>query len=131
MSEKPARGGCLCGAVRFEVRPPYLRLVCCHCSRCRKATSASHATNLVLEPDGLRWLDGEALVERFDLPEARSFATAVCRRCGTPLPHATRSGREVIVPAGSLDESPGISPSGHAHLDSRAPWLAAPVYPGE
>ena len=27
----------------------------------------------------------------------RSFATAFCGKCGSPLPHLTRSGREAIV----------------------------------
>ena len=35
-----------------------------------------------------------------ELPTARSFATSFC---GSPLPHAARSGREVIIPAGALD----------------------------
>jgi hypothetical protein len=30
------RGGCLCGGVRFEVDPPFIRVGHCHCSRCRK-----------------------------------------------------------------------------------------------
>jgi hypothetical protein len=63
---------------------------------------------------------------RYDLPQARSFATSFCRVCGSPLPHLTRSGREVIVPAGSLDDDPGVGPSLNAHWSSRAPWTAAP-----
>jgi hypothetical protein len=118
------RGGCLCGAVTFEVDPPFAKFVCCHCSRCRNATGSAYAVNAYVAPAALRWLSGAEHVARFDLPEARSFSTAFCRTCGAPLPHATRSGREMIVPAGSLRENPGVSPSFDCGWDSRAPWLS-------
>jgi len=59
----------------------------------------------------------------FDLPEAQSFATTFCSRCGSPLPHLTRSGRSVIVPAGSLDTEPSSRPECNAYWDSRASWM--------
>jgi hypothetical protein len=116
------RGSCLCGGVSFEVDLPFDRFVHCHCSRCRKATGTAHASNAVVKPDAFRWLLGAEHVSRFDLPTARSFATSFCRRCGSPLPHATRSGREVIIPAGALDGDPISKPDRHLHWGSRAPW---------
>src|SRR5688572_1482003 len=38
------RGSCLCGGVRFEVRPPFIRANHCHCSRCRKHSGAAVCT---------------------------------------------------------------------------------------
>ena len=37
-SGRLVRGGCLCGAVRFEFDGPIDELELCHCPRCRKAT---------------------------------------------------------------------------------------------
>ena len=117
-------GSCLCRAVSFEIELPPARFVHCYCSRCRKATGSGRASNLVVQPDRLRWLSGEELIARFDLPEARSFATCFCQRCGSPLPHPTRSGREVIVPAGALDDPLPHAPTRRAHWESRAGWIA-------
>lgn len=117
-------GSCLCGSVRFEVRLPFRDFVNCHCSRCHKATGSAYAANALVEPDALRWLAGQDRTRRFDLPSARSFATAVCADCGCPVPHATRNGAAVIVPAGSLDDDPGARPSRHVHWSSRAAWSA-------
>lgn len=117
------RGSCLCGAAAFEARLPFLRFVNCHCGRCRKATGSAHAANAVVRPDAFRWTRGAEEVVRFDLPVARSFATAFCRACGSPMPHATRSGREMIVPCGALDGDPGVRPSAQVHWGSRAPWV--------
>lgn len=118
------RGSCLCRAVSFEIEPPLVRFVHCYCSRCRKATGAGRASNLVISPHQLRWLSGEQQIARFDLLEARSFATCFCHRCGSSLPHATRSGREVIVPAGALDGMLPHGPTHRAHWNSRAAWIA-------
>jgi hypothetical protein len=118
------RGGCLCQSVAFEVDLPFLKFVKCHCSRCRKATGSAFAANAYVLPAALRWTRGQDNVVRFDLPEARSFSTSFCRRCGSPLPHSTRSGREVIIPAGSLLDDPGTSPTTDACWSSRATWLS-------
>jgi|SRR5580658_1913944 hypothetical protein len=119
-----ARGSCLCGSVAFSVDLPFERFHHCHCSRCRKATGTAHASNALVRADALRWLQGKELVVRYDLPVARSFATAFCKQCGSPLPHLTRSGREVIIPAGSFDDDLGSSPEQHNHWRSRANWYA-------
>ena len=118
------RGGCLCGAVAFEVDLPFAKFVRCHCSRCRAATGSAFAANAYVAPSALRWLSGADQVARYDLPSARSFSTAFCRTCGAPLPHATRSGREMFVPAGALHDDPGASPTVDCGWASRAPWLS-------
>jgi hypothetical protein len=116
------RGSCLCGGVAFAVDLPFERFVHCHCSRCRKASGTAHASNAVVKVGAFHWLQGQELVARYDLPAARSFATSVCRRCGCPLPHATRSGREIIIPAGSIDDDLGVKPERHVYWSSRADW---------
>jgi hypothetical protein len=118
------RGGCLCGLVEFEVEPPFSKFLRCHCSRCRNATGSTFATNAYVLPNAFRWLSGQDKVVRFDLPTARSFSTSFCGHCGSPLPHATRSGREMIIPAGSLRDDPGVSPTLDACWRSRARWLS-------
>ena len=116
------RGGCLCGAVTYEITLPFQRMLHCHCSRCRKGTGTGHATNLIALPDQLRWTKGEALISRFKLPTAKSFGKWFCSQCGSPLPRLTRNDTMVVVPAGSLDDAPPIKPSAHIYWDSRATW---------
>jgi hypothetical protein len=108
--------------VRYEIRGPFLRFAHCYCSRCRKATGAAHATNLYASPERFAWTAGRESVARFDLPTARSFATTFCRDCGSPLPHHTRSGRTIVVPAGSLDEMPSLRPQARIYFGSRNDW---------
>ena len=116
------RGSCLCEAVQFDVDLPFERLAKCHCSRCQKASGTAHSVNAVVRPAAFRWIIGENRVLRYDLPSARSFATAVCRICGCPVPHPTRDGIFIIVPVGALDGSLGVAPDHHMHWESRADW---------
>lgn len=115
-------GSCLCGTVTFEVQPPFERMIHCHCSRCRKGTGTGHATNLYVQPSQLKWLSGEGSISRYDLPSAKSFGKWFCSQCGSPLPRLTRSGKVIVVPAGSLDAAPPIKPTDHIFWESRVPW---------
>jgi len=116
------RGSCICGEIEFEVEGPFDLFLNCHCSRCRKATGTAHSCEVIVKAPALRWLRGEQSVERFDLPQARSFATAFCSKCGSPMPHLTRSGREAIIPAGGFDDPLGVVAERHVHWASRADW---------
>ena len=90
------RGSCLCGEVAFEVERPFDAFLNCHCSRCRKASGTAHSCEVVVKAAALRWLRGETSVVRFDLPTARSFATAFCKNCGCPMPHLTRKDQTTL-----------------------------------
>ncbi len=76
------RGGCLCGAVTYEAHLPFAKFVICHCSRCRKVSGSAYTANAYVSPEAFRWTSGENVVVRYDLPEARSFATSFCGKCG-------------------------------------------------
>jgi hypothetical protein len=83
---------------------------------------AGHATNLIVRPATLTWLAGESLVRRHKVLEAERFATCFCAECGSPLPRLIPEMDMVVVPAGSLDDDPGIRPQAHIFWGSRAEW---------
>lgn len=116
------QGACLCGRVRFEIEPPVLRFLHCHCSRCRKSSGASHSTNLGVRVNQLTWTGGEADVVHYRLASAERFGKAFCRACGCPLPRALPGTDWVVVPAGAIDGPMAVLPSEHIHWASRANW---------
>jgi len=129
-------GGCLCGAVAFEVEPPFDAFTHCYCERCRRASGAGRASVLITEATQLHWTRGDADRRRWDLPSASSFATSFCTTCGCHLPRLTRDGRHAVIPAGSLNGPPPITPQCHEHWASRAQWVCLdeselPVFDGD
>ncbi len=127
MPDKPVSGSCLCGSVTYEVGGNLGIFQYCNCSRCRKFTGSAFASNLLVSPKDFRWTGGEANVGRFELPNVRHFATSFCKHCGSSLPWLAQSGRAVVVPAGTLDEDPGIRPFQNIYCASRAVWYTDPV----
>jgi hypothetical protein len=116
------RGSCLCGTVRFTIRPPFPVFQYCHCSRCRKTTGSAHAANLFVPVEQFAWTAGQEEARRYLHAEAKYFGTGFCSRCGSNVPWINRNGKMAIVPAGSLDDDPGQRPVRNVHYASRAPW---------
>lgn len=120
------KGSCLCGAVAYEVEPPFRLFQYCHCSRCRKFSGAAHSTYIYVAPEQFKWTKGEANVGRFEKPEAKYFATCFCKTCGSSLPWMVQGGKNLVIPAGTLDEDPEILPQQSIYWESRAHWYIEP-----
>jgi len=116
-------GGCLCGAVRYELSEAPVWSHNCHCSRCRKSGGAAFASNLFFPQQALSFSKGEELLSAFKVPEAERFTHVFCSRCGSTLPFSNEARGLVGVPMGSLDGDPGFSPRVHIFADSKAPWF--------
>jgi hypothetical protein len=126
MSTQTMKGSCLCGSVRFELRPPLSAFRYCYCSRCRKASGSAHAANIVVPQRQLTWLAGEELVTRFDLPGAQRFAVWFCKHCGTRVPHKIKTRDDYLVPAGLLDGDLPHRPEHSIFWGSKAGWYVEP-----
>jgi len=137
MADSTYRGSCLCSSIKYEVTGDPQRFYHCHCTRCRKATGTGHASNLLIRTDGIRWLQGETLMTLYKVPDAERFANSFCKICGARVPRYIRELGSVMIPAGSLDHDPGISPQARIFWNSRVTWSCSgdslPVfaeYPG-
>lgn len=120
MSETHA-GGCLCGAVAFEVKGEFEHFFFCHCSHCRKDTGSAHGANLFSSKATLNWLRGEEEVRNFTLPDTR-HTKSFCSQCGSAMPNVQMQGQMLMVPAGSLDTQVDLAPTGHIFCASKASW---------
>lgn len=121
------KGNCLCGGVSYEITPPFSVFQYCHCSRCRRVSGSAHSANLFVPVEQFQWLTGADLVGRFEPVEAKYFATGFCTRCGSALPWQVRGGRNMVIPAGTLDEDPGVRPQQSIHWSSHACWYVSPA----
>ncbi len=127
-------GSCLCGEVGYEITGAPLRMMNCHCSRCRLGRAAAHATNVFYKFEQFRWVRGAPLVTEYKVHDARFHTVAFCSRCGAKVPRPAAERGIVAVPAGSLDTDPGMRAQAHIFVADKAPWFTVtgpvPQFPG-
>ncbi len=114
-------GSCLCGAVAFEVAGPIHGIWFCHCSKCRRANGAAFQAGAVCESASFRWLRGEERTAQYRMPSG--YRRAFCATCGSPAPMYVEDTPYVWLPVGALDGDPGIRPTHHIFVGSKAPWF--------
>ena len=112
------RGSCLCGDIRFEYSRAVTEIYLCHCSLCRKNSGAAANAMIVVPETDFKWLCGADLRQTFVKPTG--WSTTFCRMCGSPLPQKLYAA--YWVPAGLLDDDPGVRIGGHIFVGSKAPW---------
>jgi len=112
-----ATGGCLCGAVRYEVHGPLTEVHICHCGQCRRqsghcvaATGAQRSDFLLTEERGLKWYRSSDYARR-----------GFCGECGSALFWDDR-GDEVSINAGSLNAPTGLKTTKHIFVDDKGDY---------
>ncbi len=115
------KGSCLCGKVKFEISGEISLMANCHCSMCRKNHGAPYVTYAGVDASQLSWVQGEDLIA--DYQSSEKVHRGFCRECGSNLPLPGESGGQIFIPAGSLDDDPGVKPQVHIFVASKAPWV--------
>ena len=117
-------GGCLCGAVRYEVTGPLTQVTYCHCSMCRRwhghvgaYTAADRDAFRLTEPRGLRWHASSAKARR-----------GFCGECGSSVLFDEDGLPKMGICAGTLDEPTGIREKAHIYTASKGDYYA--IAPG-
>ncbi len=116
-------GSCLCGAIGYEVEPPFGVMTHCHCSMCRKAHGAAFATCVGAQVEHFRWTRGEGVQGRYHSSE--NVDRVFCRTCGSSLLFLwLPSPDRVWIAVGTFDVDPGCRPEAHIFVASKAPWFS-------
>ncbi len=107
-------GGCLCGAVKFEVTLKGRDIHICHCNLCRK-WAGGPSLSLMCE-DGWK-ISGEESLTWFDSSEwaQRGF----CNKCGSHLFGRLNEGDYRGVHVGALDDQSALEVGGHIFIDKK------------
>jgi hypothetical protein len=119
-------GGCLCGALRYEVAGDPLNAGHCYCADCRKASGSGFIPFIGVASGDVSF-SGQTLTHR---SKARSGGDAVrnsCAACGG-LVFGGELGESdsFTIYAGSLDDPLLFSPTVAIFTRNRPPWAAIP-----
>ena len=114
----PRTGGCLCGAVAFEVTGGLKDVVYCHCTDCRKQTSHALAYTAA-------WKEEFALTQDRGLKWYRSSEASrrgFCGECGAVLFFDTDGDNKITIGAGAFDGETGLKSAAHLWVSSKGDY---------
>ena len=119
IDNKITAGGCLCGAVRYEVKGRLRDVVNCHCSMCRQQhgnfgphSKARKKNIIITHADGLAWYQTSDVARR-----------GFCRECGSGLFWEPFDLDATGIIAGTLDHPTGLKTLGHIFVDEKADFF--------
>ncbi|MGI9319142.1 MAG: GFA family protein [bacterium] len=110
------KGGCLCGAVRYEINGPLRDVVNCHCSMCQRlhGSFGPHSKALksdirLIREDGLAWYKTSEIARR-----------GFCRICGSSLFWEPFDQEATGILAGSIDTPTELKTMGHIFVAEKS-----------
>ncbi|HYM41551.1 MAG TPA: GFA family protein [Steroidobacteraceae bacterium] len=120
MTQTIHTGGCLCGAVRYQVAGPLRSVVLCHCTQCRRstghfmaATAARHRDFRLTEESQLRWY-----------ASSESARRGFCGRCGSTLFWQGAARDYISIAAGTLDGATGLVSACHIFVGDKGDYYS-------
>lgn len=114
-------GGCLCGAVRYEVTGEIAPIQLCHCSQCRKAQGGPFGANAPVAADAFRLVQGGDVLREYRASPGKR--RVFCGTCGGPIFSQRDDAPETLrLRAGTLDDGAGLTLGFHIQAASKAPW---------
>ena len=119
-------GGCLCGAVRYELQSDPYDCGWCHCRTCQLNSGAPAMVFATVPAGDLVWTKGGVKVRSV---ASSSFGhREFCSDCGTPfLMKVDHQPETVDFSVATLDKPEAIDPTFHIFYGSRIGWF----HPGD
>jgi len=109
------KGGCQCGAVRFETSGDPVRAMACHCTACKLRTGAPYGIGVYFNDSKVEFLQGELSSYQFESDTTgRWIRNEFCTQCGSSVSWTLemRPGLRAIA-GGSYDDPNWYSLEAH------------------
>ena len=119
--DKQVAGGCLCGAIRYQVQGTPSSISICHCQSCRRASGAPAVSWFVISRPQFKLLSGNPA----DYQSSPQVRRGFCGKCGTQLSYARALAPDTIeLTTASLDQPSAMEPTKESWLSDKLPWVA-------
>jgi hypothetical protein len=113
------KGGCMCGAVRYEAEGPLREVSVCHCAQCRKwhggvpayTATARSKFKFTKGAEQVAWYDSSSFAKR-----------GFCRTCGSSLFWQGNDRPHISIAAGSLDGKTGLKTVRHIYVADKGDY---------
>jgi hypothetical protein len=118
----PFQGGCLCGAIRYEVSAEPFAVMNCHCRDCQYTSGGGFSTVAVVPAAAFKLTKGKP--KRFTVKgdSGRDVTRSFCENCGSPVFSEPPGGQIMVVKAATLDDPSWLKMGGALYTKSAQPW---------
>jgi len=118
-------GGCLCGAVRYEIAEAPTLMGVCHCKNCQRQAGSAFSTLAGVPKDQFKFVKGEPkLYLDGDTKSGNQVERYFCENCGSPIYSALGSQPDSIyLKTGTMDDTTGFAPQFNVWCDTKQNWV--------
>ena len=119
----PKTGGCLCGAVRYELAAEPIVQVACHCRACQRASGGSPTLGMVVPKAALKITQGEPRYYWSAGDTGAKVGRAFCEVCGAPVFSEPAVNPDIaVIKIGSLDDPSAFAVQMDMWMAAAQPW---------
>ncbi|MEQ1752858.1 MAG: GFA family protein [Micropepsaceae bacterium] len=123
--QPPHKGGCLCGAVRFQLKARPLGVNACHCTDCKKLTGATNLLMVLAERGAFVHEQGAIQRYRKRADSGNEIDIIRCSACGVRMWHEPLSAPQLVfIAAGTLDDPSWVMPATHIWSKRASPGVS-------
>ena len=116
-------GGCLCGAVRYEVSGEPLFQFACHCHACQRTSGGAPTFGLIVPKSAVTVTKGQARTFWAEGDSGNRVGRQFCGECGSPLFSEIAASPEILgIKVGGLDDSSDFRVQADIWTESAPPW---------
>ena len=124
MAILPLAGGCMCGALRYEVSASPVMIYNCHCTNCQKISGAAFNTSVIVAEHALRFTTGIPARVEWVSDQGSTRCGLFCAVCGSRIVNGGVPSTGVYsLRAGTLDDTSWVEPVGDTFTSSAQPWV--------
>jgi hypothetical protein len=128
MTDCFARGGCICGKVRYRLKRAPIFVHCCHCKWCQRETGSAFVLNAMIETGEI---EREGIAPETVLTPSESGSGQKVMRCPSCRVaiwshYATLDMKLAFVRVGTLDDPSLCPPDVHIFTGSKQCWMIIP-----
>ncbi|MEY2758017.1 MAG: hypothetical protein RIR33_1795 [Pseudomonadota bacterium] len=124
MATLPQVGGCMCGALRYELSAPPVMIYNCHCANCQKISGSAFNVSVIVAEAALRFTAGEPARVEWISDRGTTRRGLFCGACGTRIVNGGVPSTGVYsLRGGTLDDTSWVQPVGDTYTRSAQPWV--------
>ena len=133
MTDTALKGGCLCGAVRYEITGAPMMAGHCHCEHCRKSSGAAHASFAAYPVEAVK-ITGKLTHFKTKADSGMMSDRGFCPTCGSWVSGNPEAMPSVIaITLATLDDPEAVAPQMRFYDKRRISWdtvdPALPAFP--